>query len=188
MKQEKSYDLEWSETRFSACLIGYMRQIKQQRGIELRIEPESYLYQEKILKGCEDPATAPRIDIKISGSWVHEDIYYGLEAKILVETDWKKRSASYLLNRYIKTGIGNFVNGRYSHEMSRGCITGYVLQGSTPEIVLKINNILLQDGRSKEVIEKSESINGCPHYYQSRHIRNTDKKKIELQHVFLTFV
>jgi hypothetical protein len=145
------------------------------------------LYQENILKGCEDPATAPRIDIKISGSWVHEDIYYGLEAKILVETNWKKRDASYLYRRYINTGIGNFINGRYSHEMSRGCITGYVLQGSTPEIVSKINNLLLKDRRNKEVIEKSNFIHDCPDYYKSRHIRTTDKKKIELQHVFLTF-
>jgi hypothetical protein len=88
---------------------------------------------------------------------------------------------------YINTGIGNFINGRYSHEMSRDCITGYVLQGSTPEIVLKINNLLSQDGRSKEVIEKSDSINDRPDYYQSRHIRTTDKNKIEQQHVFLTF-
>lgn len=188
MKLEKGYDLEWEEPRFSACLIGYMRQIRQQRGIELRIEPESYLYQEKILKGCEDPATAPRIDIKISGGWVQEDVYYGLEAKILVEMDWKKRRANYLLNRYINTGIGNFINGRYSHEMSRGCLTGYVLQGNIPEIVSKINNLLLKDGRNKEVIEKFESINDCPDYYQSRHIRTTNKKEIELHHVFLTFV
>ncbi|MGB8216747.1 MAG: hypothetical protein WCE94_05525 [Candidatus Methanoperedens sp.] len=188
MKQEKRYDLEWEEPRFSACLIGYMRQIKQQRGIELRIEPESYLYQENILKGCEDPATAPRIDIKISGGWVKEDVYYGLEAKILVEIDWKKRCASYLLNRYIDTGIGNFINGRYSRGMSRGCIIGYVLQGGAPEIALKINNLLLHNGRSKEGIMKSDSINGCLDYYQSWHIRTTDNKKIELQHVFLTFV
>jgi hypothetical protein len=188
MKQDKSYDLEWEEPRFSACLIGYMRQIRQQRGIELRIEPESHLYEEKILKGCEDPATAPRIDIKISGGWVQEDVYYGLEAKILVETDWKKRSASYLLKRYINTGIGNFINGRYSQGMPKGCLIGYVLHGSASEIALKINTLILSDGQSKEGIVKSASISYCPDYYQSRHIRTTDKKKIELQHVFLTFV
>ena len=188
MKRETRYDLTWKETRFSACLVGYMRKIRHEEDYPLlRIDPESGLYREEMLKGIEDPDTAPRIDIKISGGWVLEDEYYGIEAKILVERDWKTRNASYLRRRYIATGIDNFVNGQYSDKMDRGCMAGYVVQGSASEIALRINNLLIRNGRNKEMMLNRHSINGCSDCYQSKHIRTTDKKEVELHHVFLTF-
>ena len=188
MKQEKCYDLTWKETRFSACLIGYMQKIRQQNDIRLKIDPESHLYREEMLKGIEDPDTAPRIDIKISGGWVKEDVYYGIEAKILVEKDWRTRDASYLRRRYIATGIDNFVNGQYSDKMDRGCIAGYVVQGSAAKVALTINKLLIRDGRNKEKLMNPHSINGCSDCCQSKHIRTTDNEEIELHHIFLTFV
>lgn len=188
MKQEKRYDLTWKEPRFSACLIGYMQKIRQQNDIRLKIDPESHLYREGMLKGTEDPDTAPRIDIKISGGWVHEDVYYGIEGKILVENDWRTRDASRLHSRYIATGIDKFVNGRYSDKMDRGCMAGYVVQGSASEIASEINNLLIRDARNKEKMINPHSINGCSDCYQSKHIRTTDNEEIELHHIFLTFV
>jgi hypothetical protein len=188
MKQEKRYELTWKEPRFSACLIGYMRKIRQQVDIALKIDPESHLYREKILKGIEDPDTASRIDIKISGGWVPEDVYYGIEAKILVEKDWRTRDASYLRRRYIATGIDNFVNGWYSDKMDRGCMAGYVVQGSAAKVALTINKLLIRDGRNKEKLMNPHSINGCSDCCQSKHIRTTDNEEIELHHIFLTFV
>lgn len=188
MKEEKRYDLTWKETRFSACLVGYMQKIRQQNDIRLRIDPESHLYRGEILKGIEDPDTASRIDIKISGGWVKEDVYYGIEGKILVEKDWRTRDASFLRRRYIATGIDNFVTGQYSDKMDRGCMVGYVVQGSASEIASEINNLLILDRRNKEKMLNRHSINGCSDCYQSKHIRTTDNKEIELRHIFLTFV
>ena len=187
MKQESRYDLTWKETCFSACLVGYMRKIRHDEDIALRIDPESHLHREEMLNCTEDPDTAPRIDIKISGGWVHEDVYYGIEGKILVENDWRTRDASYLRRRYIATGIDNFVNGRYSDKMNIGCMVGYVVQGSASEIASKINTLLIRDGRNKENI-MFNAIDGCSDCYLSKHIRTTDYKEIELCHVFLTFV
>lgn len=190
MKREKRYDLTWKETRFSASLVGYMRKIRHEEDYPLlRIDPESCLYREEMLKGIEDPDTAPRIDIKISPAWgIHEDVYYGIEAKILVEKDWRTRDASRLHSRYIATGIDNFVNGRYSDKMDRGGMAGYVVQGSASEIASKVNNLLIRDGRNKEKLMNPHSINGCSDCCQSKHIRTTDNKEIELHHIFLTFV
>lgn len=187
MKKEKRYDLTWKETRFSACLVGYMRKIRDQKCEILRIDPESCLYREEVLRGMEDPDTSPIIDFKISGGWVQEDVYYGIEGKILVENDWGTRRANHLNRRYIDTGIDNFVNGRYSNKASRGCIAGYVVQGCSPEIVLKINNLLVYEGRNKENIEKALPINGFSDCFRSRHTRNTDNKQMELHHIYLTF-
>ena len=188
MKREERYDITWKETCFSACLVGYMQKIRHEKDIRLRIDPESHLYREEMLKGTEDPDTAPRIDIKISGGWVHEEVYYGMEGKVLVEDNWRKRDASYLRHRYIATGIDNFVNGRYSDKMGMGCMVGYVVQGSASEIASKINNLLIRDGRNKEKMMNPHSINGCSDCCQSKHTRTTDNTEIELHHVFLTFV
>lgn len=187
MKREKRYELKWNETRFSACLVGYMRKIRHENDIALRIDLESHLYREEMLKGTEDPDTAPRIDIKISGGWVYEDVYYGIEGKVLVENNWRTRKANKLHRRYIATGIDNFVNGRYSDKMGIGCMVGYVVQGSASEIASKINNLLIRDGRNKENI-MLHAIDGCSNCYLSKHIRTTDYKEIELRHIFSTFV
>lgn len=187
MKQENHYELSWGETRISAVLVGYMQRIKNQEGYNLRIDPESHLYREEILNGVVDPDTAPRIDIKISGAWVYEDIYYGIEAKILVETDWQTRREYDLRARYIDTGIDNFVNGRYSPKIPRGCVVGYVVHGVAFNIGQKINHLLIHRSRESECMANRHSLNDCPDCYQSMHTRNTDKKKIELHHVHLTF-
>lgn len=188
MKREKRYDLTWKETCFSACLVGYMQKIRHEKDIRLRIDPESHLYREEMLNCTEDPDTAPRIDIKISGGWVREDVYYGIEGKVLVDTNWRKRDASYLRRRYIATGIDNFVNGRYSDKMDIGCMVGYVVQGSASEIASKINKLMIRDGRNDEKMINPHSINGCSDCCQSKHPRTTDNTEIELHHVFLTFV
>ena len=187
MRQEAIYEKDWKETRFSAHLIGYMRKIRDDKDWNLRIDPESYLYREGILNGLEDPDTAPRIDFKISGGWVQEDIYYGIEGKILVEKNWQTRNASKLRARYIDTGIDNFVNGRYSVEVPRGCIVGYVVQGAVAQISQKINNLLIYRGRKDECLAGVESINNCPDCYKSAHARITDKKQLNLYHIFLDF-
>jgi hypothetical protein len=187
MKQDAIYDLSWKETRFSAHLIGHMRKLRSHLDWGLRIDPESYLYRKEILEGLEDPDTAPRIDIKISGGWVHEDIYYGIEGKILVETDWRTRRASNLRARYIDTGIDNFVNGRYSPDVPRGCVVGYVVQGIAFNIGRKINDLLIHRQRNNETLENRHTINSCLDCYRSVHTRVADKKKLELYHVHLTF-
>lgn len=187
MKREGFYVLDWKETRFSAHLIGYMRKIRDHKDLGLRIDPEGYLYRQEILEGLEDPDTAPRIDIKISGAWVNEDIYYGIEGKILVETDWQTRREHNLRARYIETGIDNFVTGRYSPEVPRGCVVGYVVHGVANRIAQRINGLLTHRARDDELLTNHHTINGCPDCYQSVHVRTADNRRLELHHVLLTF-
>lgn len=118
---------------------------------------------------------------------MHEDIYYGIEGKILVETDWQTRREYNLRVRYVETGIDNFVNGRYSPEVPRGCVVGYVINGVASKIAQKINDLLVHRERKSECMINHHTINGCSDCYQSAHTRTTDKKRIELHHVHLTF-
>jgi len=189
MKNDQCYDLEWKETRFSAHLVDYMRKARDRERMDLalQIDPECHLYRKEILEGMEDPDTAPRIDIRVLGGWVQENAYYAMEGKILVEEDWGTRDNYQLRARYIDTGIDNFVAGRYSPDVPRGCMLGYVVQGTPSEIALKINNLLVHRGRDAEQVKNRHSINGYPNCYQSEHTRITDQRSIRLHHLLLMF-
>ena len=76
MKQDGRFELNWEETRFSATLIGYMDRVQRDEDLLVRIEPESSQYGQGILDGVDDPNTAPRIDIKLSGNWSSRDVYF----------------------------------------------------------------------------------------------------------------
>lgn len=187
MINESNFNLNDKETKFSAILIGYMRKIRDEENIALRIDPENALYNEEILEGDLDPDRAPIIDIRISGGWVKEDVYFAIEAKILVETKWNNREAIKLHKRYIDTGIDNFVNGRYASLMNKGCIAGYVIQGSIPNIVTKINEILISSNRNSEIITNLHSINGYDFFYESRHQKRSNNEFILIKHIFLNY-
>ena len=185
MKHDNNYNLSWKETRFSAHLIGYMRKVRQDKDLHLIIDPENHLYGKEVLEGEGDPDTAPRIDIRIMGGWVNEDIYYAVEGKILVEDNWGTRNNHDLRARYIDTGIDNFVSGQYSPEIPRGCILGYVVQGSPENIVMKINGLLEHRGRDTGKLGNRQCINGYPDCYMSEHTRTLDEENIRLQHLIL---
>lgn len=187
MKAETKYDPAWKETRFSAVLIGYMDNVQREEDLPIQIAPESYQYSQAILEGQDDPDTAPRIDIKMSGNWIDRDVYFCIEGKILVEKDWQTRQASYLRGRYIDTGIDNFVEGRYSPVIPKGCVAGYVVHGDPQNVASKINNLLEHRDRKSEFLRDRHSINECPDCYRSAHTRATDTKHLELRHVLLLF-
>ena len=185
MKNDGNYSLEWKETQFSALLIGYMRNIRENEDLGLRIDPENYLYDEDILSGIRDPDTSSRIDIRICGSWVNEKIYYGIEAKILIENRAYKKRPHQLRNRYIETGINNFINEKYSKHMNKACIIGYVIQGNSTNIVNYINNKLINEGRKIEILSNKNTINNHKDCWCSSHTKN-NRSNIKLCHIMLT--
>jgi hypothetical protein len=167
-----------------------MIELRDQSDIGLRIEPESHLYNEDIFRGLEDPDSSPRIDIKCS--WigcVQEDIFYGIEAKIVLEKSvkdrWGKRYPYQKRARYIETGIDSFVNGQYGAKVRRGCIVGYVVEGCVTNVVNQLNHLLSHRGRMNESLGNRHEICNNPNCYHSSHIRTTDGSSIRLYHVML---
>jgi len=186
MKKDNRYSLSWEEPRFSAVLVRYMREIRSEQKIPLKIDPEGVLYNQEILDGTVDPATAPRIDIRISGGWFIEDQYYGVEAKILVENHRGTRNHTQLNKEYIEKGIQRFIDGKYSSGMDNGCMAGYIIEGQCMKIISKINDRLTESNRKQEIIQNIGSIDSCQ-YGKSIHTRIIDHKKFRLCHIFLDF-
>lgn len=180
-----AYSNQWKETRFSAHLVKYMRQLRDQADLNLRIDPEHHVYREEILNGTDDPDTSARIDIRIMGGWVREDVYYSMEGKILVEKDWMTRRASALRERYIETGIDHYKNGDYSSEVVIGCVVGYVVHGQPQKVSTQINRLLSTRNRRNEHLRGRHAINSCSCCYTSEHLRVTDRKIFRIRHVLL---
>jgi hypothetical protein len=121
---------------------------------------------------------APKIDFCFR-TWAPDDRYFGAECKNLVEGN------TYLINRYIATGIGNYVMGRYGSKSSESAIIGYVLTGNMPVIVNELNSNI--DTKSLLQYMLRDLSYNEPHY-KSKHMRTLDNAKIEINHLLFNFI
>ncbi|HUC79497.1 MAG TPA: hypothetical protein VMR70_01225 [Flavisolibacter sp.] len=174
----------FSENDITAQLVGHMKNNPKRQNLKISIKRENHLDSQETYAGNAKADESPRIDITYT-VWSDKDEYeYHMEAKNLAENNWKKEGAKTkvdagkLHKRYIATGIGNFLDGKYQN----GCLLGYILQGSTKEVVAKINRLLEGGNRKKEVLVEQNSDAGS--YYISRH-SNTPAPL--LKHFLLSF-
>lgn len=120
---------------------------------------------------------APKIDFCFR-TWRPDDRYFGVECKNLIEGD------TYLNKRYIDTGVGNYVSGRYGATSAENALVGYVLEGDLPKIIKTLGEKIKEMGGTKDFTRDISFID--PHYL-SRHIRISDGKEIKIDHLFFDF-
>lgn len=170
------------EEYISAVIFDYIDKCSQSVEWQIDIVPEYRLYKNEILKRKKSAKTAPRIDLRFCG-WANSNkLTYFVEAKNLIETGrYKKVTARYLHKRYIKTGIDNYLSGKYP---ANGCLVGYILQGNTANIVGFLNKLLEKSGRNSEIL-RSQSFDLCGFNsdYLSKH-----GNMLSLKHLMFEFV
>lgn len=176
---------EQSENNVTARLVGQIKKNPLRSQLNISIDRESYLDTELTYEGSVDADESARIDLKWT-VWNSDVEYeYFIEAKNICENDWKKStvatpvSAKKLQERYISTGIQNFISGRYPC----GCLVAYVMEGDCDRIVEKLNEILISSRRDAETIVKA--LHPTYHQFYSSHHKGT--KSPRLQHYFLMF-
>lgn len=112
-------------------------------------------------------------------SWESKDAYFGVECKNLYESDRDN------IKRYVETGIGNYVSGRYGAKSSVSSIAGYILSGAPNGVIAELRNEIAtlspQQNLTREPPYREEQ-------YKSMHIRELDGLRITLHHLFLSFV
>lgn len=111
-------------------------------------------------------------------TWELKDEYFGVECKNLYESD-----QSYI-TRYVKTGVGNYISGRYGSRSSSSSVAGYVLTG-TPDIIIsklrkEISSLSPYLNLTKELLNSDQQ-------YKSMHVRELDGICITIHHLFLNF-
>lgn len=179
------YGCDWEEDNLSAQLIHQMKKLSLVRDNQISINPQSPLYSTSMITTGVSAKTAPVIDMKLSTWESHIEHEYYFEAKNLSETNWTKSnkakvSATYYLDRYINTGIANFMNGKYSN----GSIIGYVVQGDTKSIIRKLN-AKIKPKKGMGEINVSAPIGAHTESYLSSN--TAGKSTSELRHTFLDF-
>jgi hypothetical protein len=100
-----------------------------------------------------------RIDLRFVTFNSEKEYKTFFEAKNLKEKD-----DDGLKKRYIKDGIGNFVNQKYPY----GFLVGYLLEGYVKPTIDGINELLKQQNRADEILhDKNHEI--VQYYYESNH-------------------
>lgn len=189
MYKQKSYDSSWEEERITAELIKYIKATPRVHEWRIHVVPEPRIYSDEVYNNTITPKEAPRIDMQFLNWSSFDELIYHIEAKNLAECDWQKVdgstvNASYLTNRYIDTGIGNFINDRYK----QGCIAGYVLQGSIQNVISRINKCIKDTKkRPREKISIVKPINNYSFCCTSNHKKQKNNSSFHTYHIFLEF-
>lgn len=174
------------ENAITAQLIAYMEKNPISQDYKIDITREKYVDSPAAFLGLESPDTSPRIDIRFMTWTSPEKFEYFFEAKNLYENDFRKLGKSTLVNskayqqRYIKTGIQNFIDRRYPN----GSLVGYVLEGDPQRIADKINDYLRESNRYSESLYNGIRIGRMQFRYHSSH---AEKNFPKLTHYFLSF-
>lgn len=189
MMKDKNHEKSWEEERITAELIKCMKSTSTIKDWQIHIVPEPRIYSTEVFNGTISPKEAPRIDMQFLTWSSSDELKYQVEAKNLAEKDWNKSNgaavnASYLTNRYIDTGIGNFINDRYLN----GCLVGYVLHGEVPKVVDRINTCMRDTKkRPSEVISLNTPINDYKFCYVSNHTKANGSDAFRTVHIMLKF-
>ena len=163
-KLNVNISIDWEENDISKELILHLDMNEKKRQWNITIVPEYPIYKNDNVSAKK----ASRIDFRFSNWTDNQEYAYFAEAKNLIEIDSIKAgrktkiSATSLHKRYIETGIDNYVLGKYP---SYGCLLGYILQGTTANIIISINELLSNDRRQSEQLNFDNS-NDC---YISKH-------------------
>lgn len=180
------------EEELSAELIKHLENHPFSKDHSISVIPEARYYDRDIYNHIKKPKEAVKPDIILiiwSQSWHgNKQIKYCIEAKNLSESNWNKSKSKTLVNakkqkeRYIETGIDNFVLERYPN----GCLAGYIVQGNPDKIVNDINNILSNSNpsRKSEILKAKFEVKDYPHCYLSYH-NTKSKSELCLCHFFL---
>lgn len=170
LKTEKIVDGDWGEENISANIYTYIKCSQQAIDDNIFVESEHPFFSQDILDNKKKANSAPCIDIVFQHNWGGHAYYYHVEAKNLIHSDYiktgrkRKTKASKVQRRYIETGIDHFVSSYYP----KGCLLGYVLNGTISDITNGINALLSRDGRDSERLQYVSGVEPWVNY-QSNH-------------------
>ena len=144
MRLDKRYQVYWEEDNFTICLVETIKATKFLNQHRISVNHQPPVYSEQMAFAGENPLNAPRVDFKFSEYHGPIEYNYYMEAKNLSEKDWKKPigtkvRAAYQRDRYIRTGIENYLSGRYPE----GCLVAYVVNGKEANVLNALNRSIV---------------------------------------------
>ncbi|MCR6639608.1 MAG: hypothetical protein NVV82_11675 [Sporocytophaga sp.] len=169
------------EPTITAGLYGHIENQINCTDIQCTIVPELPEFTKSIRKGRTKPKKAKKYDLCFIHFQIKPNSFFGVEAKLLVEENYKNKNANFLISEYVEDkGMGKYINKIYEKE---GLMLGYILKGNPLKIVEKINfkiNDVYSINDSLKHPYKFENFE--PYLFISSHAQ-----KKELIHLFLDF-
>ena len=154
----KSINQNWEENDITAQLYEYMDNDQFRVDNSITANVEHHLADDSLPKDKGFAAKYSRIDMRFVVIRNSFEYKYFAEAKLLREHNSK------LKQRYIKTGIDNFISGKYNN----GFLVAYIVEGVLVNAVKGINEFLEKDHRDTEILKKG-ICNCYNEYYESIH-------------------
>lgn len=111
-------------------------------------------------------------------SWEIRDEYFGIECKNLYESD------NEYIKRYVETGIGNYISGRYGAKSSVSSVVGYILSGDAINIISELKDEI---ATTTPHMNLTKDLSTMEKQYKSRHFRLLDGVCITIHHLFFDF-
>lgn len=121
---------------------------------------------------------APTIDFCFK-DWKTTNCYFGSEAKNLYDKKPEK------VKRYVDTGVGNYITGRYGSQSSESSVVGYVLSGNISDIV---DDLKVEIHKLEPISNLARVMTIAEPQYKTRHNRTFDDEEITIHHLFFNFV
>lgn len=179
---DEEIDFVIDEPTITAGLYGHIENQINSTDVQCTIVPEHPEFTNSIRKGKMKPNKAKKYDLCFIHFQLKPSSFFGVEAKLLVEENYKNKSANFLISEYVEDkGMGKYINKIYEKE---GLMLGYVLKGNPLKIVEKINSKIDNVYSINDNLKHSTKYgNFEPYICISSHI-NTKK---ELIHIFLNF-
>ena len=154
MLMDGLYQTHWEEDIITNCLVTAMRKTGFLRDEGLSVNLQVPIVTPAIAAGLASFITAPKVDFKFA-IWpgnAQDELEYFAEAKNLSQRDWQKPSGAWVRTahyrkRYLKTGIDNYLSGRYPE----GCLVGYIVNGTTSAVVMGLNRLIKSSAISPRV-------------------------------------
>lgn len=139
----------FDENDITAILYSYIDNNPIRKNWKISANTENHLFDNTTVPKKGFAAEFSRIDMRFTSFWNELECKYYVEAKNLKEKD------SALKRRYITTGIDNFlVGGKY--EKCNGLLVGFILEGTSENCVLGINNLLKKNKRQDSLISTTK--------------------------------
>ncbi|MCW3103443.1 MAG: hypothetical protein JWO09_1883 [Bacteroidetes bacterium] len=172
-----------SEPLISVSLYDALKIIVDRDSIPCSFSPELPEFTKDIREGRKPANTAKKYDLVFENWNSDARVEFGVEAKLLVENDIQKRVANALIREYVSdAGMGKYINKLYN---KRGIMVGYIVEGATSNIVVKINQQIEDSLNKKEVLQiVTESKFKHSEIYKSEHLGKID---YSLYHLMLNF-
>lgn len=182
--RKSNYKAPNDETSITAKLFDESENLQSSTEFKYTITPERVIFTKDIREGKTKAKTARKFDLCFQNWNTKNKFIFGIEAKLLIENNFKKRNAAILIKEYVsEKGMSKFINGIYEE---RGCMVGYILEGSIVNILTNINSEVIRVyDKAQCLIKNTNKKLNHDEIYTSNH---KGKLEYDLYHLILNFV